>query len=61
MNNLEKEKKGPWQNREKGANEIQIGIWMVGLGLLFYFGFIWPGILILIGISSIIEGILKMK
>ena len=56
-----KEKKKMFSDRSRGASEIQVGIWMIGLGLLFYFGIIWPGILILIGISSVVDGIIKMK
>ncbi len=30
-------------------------IWLIGLGILFFFGHFWPGILLLIGISMILE------
>ncbi len=30
-------------------------IWLIGLGILFWVGYIWPGILILIGLSMIVS------
>jgi hypothetical protein len=32
------------------------GIWLIGLGVLFYTGRWWPGILFLVGITMLIEG-----
>jgi len=34
-------------------------IWLIGLGILFLIGDIWPGILILIGISLIVSAYFK--
>jgi len=48
------------RKRASGVNEIQGGVWLIGLAALFYFDIFWPGILILIGLSSIVEGVAKM-
>lgn len=34
-------------------------IWLIGLGLLFLFGHFWPGILLLIGLSMILEAVFR--
>lgn len=34
-------------------------IWLIGLGILFLFGHFWPGILLLIGISMILEAVFR--
>lgn len=34
------------------------GIWLIGLGILFLFNFIWPGILILIGLSMVATAVM---
>ena len=36
---------------------IHLSIWMIGLGIFFLFGHVWPGIFILIGISMLIESL----
>lgn len=33
--------------------------WMVGLAILFWSGHFWPGILILVGVSAIIEALMR--
>lgn len=38
---------------------VLAAIWLIGLGILFLFGNIWPGILILIGLSMIVSAYLK--
>jgi hypothetical protein len=38
----------PWRT-------IHGAIWIIGLGILFWKGWFWPGILILVGISAILE------
>ncbi|HEY9078096.1 MAG TPA: hypothetical protein VIO61_16290 [Anaerolineaceae bacterium] len=43
---------GPWQN-------IQTAIWLFGLAILFWQGWWWPGILILVGISILAEVLVK--
>ncbi|GAB4109246.1 MAG: hypothetical protein OHK0022_61740 [Roseiflexaceae bacterium] len=35
---------------------VQIGLWGVGLSLLFLIGFVWPGILLLAGLSILLRG-----
>ena len=42
----------PWRS-------IHGAIWMIGLALLFWKGWWWPGILVLIGISTIIEALIR--
>lgn len=44
--------KGPWKN-------VQTGIWLIGLGVLFYFNWFWPGILVLIGISMLSQALIQ--
>lgn len=44
---------GPWR-------EIQVGIWLIGLAILFWQGWLWPGILILIAVSGIFEAIMRL-
>jgi hypothetical protein len=36
-------------------HSIHTGIWLIGLGILFLTGRFWPGILILIGFSMLVE------
>jgi hypothetical protein len=38
------------------ANAITGGVWLIGLGVLFATHFWWPGILILIAVTSIVQG-----
>ena len=38
------------------AHAITGGIWLIGFGMLFATGFWWPGILILAGITAMVEG-----
>ena len=38
------------------AHAITGGVWLIGFGVLFATGFWWPGILILAGITAIVEG-----
>lgn len=35
------------------------GIWLIGLGLLFLFNFVWPGVLILIGLTMIVTALMQ--
>lgn len=37
------------------------GIFLIGLGVLFFTGYIWPGILILLGLIAIAKGTLMKK
>jgi hypothetical protein len=43
----------PWQR-------IQSAIWLVGLAILFWQGWIWPGILVLLAISAIFQAGVQM-
>jgi hypothetical protein len=38
----------PWK-------KIQSALWLIGLALLFYFDWIFPGILVLVGISGLFQ------
>ena len=40
---------------------MQGGLWLVGLFVLFYFDILWPGILILIGVSTLIGALTRSK
>ena len=54
MSNDDKKVKlaNPWRT-------IHVVIWMVGLYILFSRNWIWPGILVLVAISAIYEGLLQ--
>jgi len=43
-------------NHSKQANAITGGVWLIGLGVLFATRFWFPGILILIAITSLVQG-----
>ena len=47
-----------WLSRDR-ASQLDGGIWLIGLGILFYTGYWWPGILFVIGVTSIVEGLVK--
>lgn len=49
---------GYLQRRSAGRTieAVQIGLWGVGLGLLFLLHFVWPGILFLAGASVLLRG-----
>jgi len=38
---------------------LQGGLWLVGLFFLFYFDILWPGILIVIGVSTLIGALTR--
>ena len=42
-------------NRRR-ADEISSGVFLIGLGICFYYGF-WPWILFVVGIVGIVEGL----
>ncbi len=44
-----------WWTVER-ANAVTGGIWLLGLGILFATDFWWPGILVLAGIATIVQG-----
>lgn len=39
------------------AGQLTGGIWLIGLGLLFATGWWWPGIMFVIGVASIAQGL----
>ncbi|MDH5770330.1 MAG: hypothetical protein OEZ25_03475 [Candidatus Bathyarchaeota archaeon] len=48
---------GPRGSRVGLWGAISGGVFLLGLGILWYFDYFWPGILFLIGIMMIIGGI----
>jgi hypothetical protein len=44
------------QSHSQQANAITGGIWLIGLGVLFATRFWFPGILILIAVTSVVQG-----
>ena len=46
------------QRRRMGRTieAVQVGLWGVGLALLFMLGFVWPGVLFLAGASMLMRG-----
>ena len=44
---------------EERAGQLTGGVWMIGLGILLYTGKWWPGILFVIGVSSIVQGLVE--
>ncbi len=44
---------GPWK-------QIHSAIWLIGLAILFWKGWLWPGILVLIAISSLTQAALQL-
>lgn len=43
---------GPWRS-------IHGAIWMIGLAILFWKGWWWPGILVLVAVSGIAEALIR--
>src|SRR3990172_258754 len=54
MSKRERKKRlvGPWQ-------ALHAGLWLVGLAILALSGAWWPGILVLVALSLLLEGILR--
>ena len=42
-------------NKRYKRNNIQAAVWLIGIGILLYTGYWWPGILILAGISMLVK------
>ena len=40
---------------------LMAGIWLIGLGILFLLDIVWPGILILIGLSMLVPALLPAE
>jgi len=51
--------KRPMNLTDERAGQITGGVWLIGLGLLFATGRFWPGILFVIGIASIVQGLVE--
>ena len=43
----------PWRS-------IHGAVWLIGLAILFWKGWWWPGILVLVAISAIVEAVIKL-
>ena len=41
------------------AGELMGGVWLIGLGILFFTGWWWPGIMFVIGVSAILQGLVE--
>ncbi len=52
---MTKERKlvGPWRS-------IHGAVWLIGLAILFWKGWFWPGILVLIAISGAVEAVIRL-
>jgi hypothetical protein len=48
-------------NRNIRKRDIQAAIWLLGLGILFLTDWFWPGILILIGLSILVNTLYKAE
>lgn len=44
-----------WWTKER-ADAVTGGVWLIGLGVLFATGMWWPGILFLVGVTTIVQG-----
>ena len=47
--------------KEGWRHALTASSWLIGLALCFYFDVFWPGILILIGITMILEGLFSKR
>jgi len=47
----ERELVGPWR-------KLHLALWLVGLAILIWQGWIWPGVLVLLALSALLEVIL---
>jgi hypothetical protein len=44
---------------QQQADRISAATWLIGFGLLFYFHYWWPGIMFLIGTTSLVQGLVQ--
>ena len=51
-NESRKKLAGPWRS-------LHAAVWLIGLAILFWTNWRWPGILVLVAISGIIEALIK--
>ncbi|MGQ0602938.1 MAG: zinc ribbon domain-containing protein [Anaerolineales bacterium] len=47
-------------HRSPAAQAVQSAIWMIGLGILFFTGDWWPGIMIVLGVSAVAGALVSM-
>ncbi len=45
----------------RNADSVSGGIFLIGLGLLFWFNWFWPGIFLLIGVVGLVHESMKGK
>jgi hypothetical protein len=43
-------------HKQKVADGVTAGVWLIGIGILFATGYWWPGIMFLIGFTAIFQG-----
>ncbi len=43
----------PWRS-------VHGAVWMIGLAILFWQGWFWPGILVLVGVSALLEAVMQV-
>jgi hypothetical protein len=41
------------------ANALTGGVWLIGFGILFATRYWWPGIMFLVGITAIVQGLVQ--
>ncbi len=47
-----------WKHKHHGPwSDVSGAIWLIGLGFLFLTGWWWPGILILVGLNMVLDGV----
>jgi hypothetical protein len=44
---------------QRQADGISAGLWLIGLGVLFATSFWWPGIMFVIGATSLVQGLVR--
>lgn len=47
--------------KEGWRHALTASSWLIGLAICFHFGIFWPGILILIGLTMIFEGLFAKR
>ncbi len=49
-----------WKHKHHGPwGDVSGAIWLIGLGFLFLTGWWWPGILILVGLNMVLDGVFR--
>ncbi len=46
---------------EERTCQITGGVWLIGIGVLFATGWWWPGIMFVIGIATIVQGLMERR